>query len=117
MFNVTKMTILTGAALFAVSVTSSAKSHDRYVEIVNDSHLAIVSFYASNIGSDSWQADVLGTAMLPPGKHLRINLDDGSSYCRFDLKTRFIDGTSVVRHDGDICSVTQYTLTDGSARP
>jgi hypothetical protein len=117
MFNVAKMTILAGAALFANSTTNTAKSYDRYVEVVNSAHLAIVSFYASNIGSDSWQADILGNAMLPPGKHVRINLDDGSSYCRFDLKTRFADGSSVIRHDVDVCSVTKFTLTDGSVRP
>ena len=116
MFDMTKLTVLAGAALLAIGVTGSAKSYDRRLDLVNGSGLAIVSFYASNIDSDGWQADVLGSATLPPGKHLRINLDDGSSYCRFDLKARFVDGTSVVRHDVDICSITRYTLTDGSAR-
>lgn len=116
MFNMTQMTVLAGAALLAVSITGSAKSYDRRVDVVNDTHLAIVSFYASNIDSDNWQADILGNAMLAPGRHLRVNLDDGSSYCRFDLKARFIDGSSIVRHDVDICAITQYSVTDGSVR-
>jgi hypothetical protein len=112
MFNVMKMTILAGSVLFATTMTSSAKNYDRYVEVVNNSHLAITSFYASNIGSDSWEEDILGNGVLPSGNHVRVNLDDGTSYCRFDLKTRFADGTSVIRRNVDICSVTQYTLTD-----
>jgi hypothetical protein len=112
MFNVTKMTILAGTALFASTMTSSANNYDRYVDVVNNSHVAVTSFYASNVGSDSWQEDILGTGVLPPGQHVRINLDDGTSYCRFDLKTRFADGTSVIRRNVDICSVTKYTLTD-----
>jgi hypothetical protein len=112
MFNVMKMTILAGSVLFATTMTSSAKNYDRYVEVVNNSHLAITSFYASNIGSDSWEEDILGHGVLPSGNHVRVNLDDGTSYCRFDLKTRFADGTSVIRRNVDICSVTQYTLTD-----
>jgi hypothetical protein len=112
MFNITKMTILAGAALFATAMTSSAKNYDRSIEIVNNSHLAITSFYASNIGSDSWEGDLLGKGVLPSGTHVRVNLDDGTSYCRFDLKTRFADGTSVVRRNVDICAITQFTLTD-----
>ena len=112
MFNVTKMTVLAGAALFSTTITSSAKNYDRSIEVVNNSHLAITSFYASNITSDSWEGDILGHGVLPPGTHVRVNLDDGTSYCRFDLKTRFADGTSVIRRNVDICSVTLYTLTD-----
>ena len=116
MLSAAKMTVLAGATLFTIGAMPSAESSDRRVEVVNGSHLAIVSFYASNIDSDRWQADILGNAMLPPGRHIRVNLDDGSSYCRFDLKARFIDGSSIIRHDVDICSITRYTLTDGSAR-
>ncbi|HEX4368311.1 MAG TPA: hypothetical protein VH023_15845 [Rhodopila sp.] len=116
MLNAAKTTVLAAATLFTIGAMPSAKSSDRHVDVVNNSHLPIVSFYASNIDSDRWQADILGNAMLLPGRHLRVNLDDGSSYCRFDLKARFADGSSVVRHDVDICSITRYTLTDGSAR-
>lgn len=116
MFSVAKMTVLAAAALFTAGAAPSASGQDRLVDVVNNSGLPVVSFYASNIGSDSWQSDILGTAMLLPGRHLRVNLDDGSSYCRFDLKARFADGSSIVRHDVDICSITRYTLTDGSTR-
>jgi hypothetical protein len=112
MFDVTQMTILASTTLFATSVTSSAKSYDRYVELVNNSHLAVTSFYASNVGADSWEEDILGNGILPPGYHVRVNLEDGTSYCRFDLKTRFADGTSIVRRNVDVCAVATYTLTD-----
>jgi len=79
---------------------------------VNTSHLAITSFYASNTGTDSWEEDILGNRVLPAGYHVRVNLNDGSSYCRFDLRTRFADGTIVVRRNVDVCSTAQYTLND-----
>jgi hypothetical protein len=112
MFNLTGLTIVAYAGLFVASGVSSASAYDRHVEVVNDSHLPVTSFFASNIGTDSWEEDILGNHVLPPGFHVRVNLEDGSSYCRFDLKTRFADGTIVVRRNVDICAVATYTLTD-----
>ncbi len=112
MFNISKMTIIAGAALFGLAATGSAKAWDKRIDVVNASHLPIVNFYASNVGTDSWEEDILGTGILPPGYQVRVNLDDGTSYCHFDLKTRFADGSSVIRRDVDICAVTRFTLYD-----
>jgi hypothetical protein len=112
MFNLTKLTIIAGAALFGANGASSGTAYDRDIEVVNNSHLTITSFYASNVGTDSWEDDILGNRVLPAGYRVRVNLDDGSSYCRFDLRTRFADGTIVVRRNVDVCSTAKYTLTD-----
>jgi hypothetical protein len=114
MFGTAQTTILADAALCAISVTSSVRNWDRRVDVVSDAHLAIVGLHASDIDSDSWQADILGSAMLPPGKHPQVNLDDGSFCCRSDLQARFVDGTSALRHDVDICSIARYAMTGGS---
>jgi len=106
------ISMIAGAALFGMTAVSVADTYDRHVELDNQSDSTITQFFASNVGTDNWQEDVLGSYVLPPGYHVRINLDDGTGYCHFDFKTIFRDGSTVVRHDINVCAVTKYTLTD-----
>jgi hypothetical protein len=99
-------------AALGLGGTGSAQAYDRHVELVNATRTAVVSFHASNTASPSWEEDILGRKVLPAGYHVRINLDDGTGRCRFDFKTRFSDGSSIVRRNVDVCAVTTYTLTD-----
>ncbi len=91
MFNLNRMTIVAGATLFGLAAANSARAYDKHVEVVNASHSTITAFYASNIGTDYWYYDILGRNVLPPGYQVMVNMDDGTSYCRFDLKTTFAD--------------------------
>jgi hypothetical protein len=101
------LAILACAVLFG-----PAAAMDRHVQVVNDTHEAVTAFYASGAGSGDWEDDVLHSRGLPPGYQVRINLEDGSSECRFDFKTDFSDGTSIIRRDVNVCGLTRYTLTD-----
>jgi hypothetical protein len=89
-----------------------ADTYVREVLVVNHSHTTIREFHASNVSRSGYEEDILGRRVLPPGGVARINLDDGSGYCRFDFLTIFEDGTRVERRNVDVCTVTQYTLTD-----
>jgi hypothetical protein len=99
-------------AIGLLGATRTANAYDRHIELENRSHTTIVGFYASNIGTNEWQEDILGSDMLRPGYRIRLDLDDGSGYCHFDFMTVFRDGTKVVRNDVNVCSLDVYTLRD-----
>ena len=100
------------AAICGMTAVNSAEAYDKRILLVNQSHSTITQFFASNVGNGTWEYDLLGRFQLPPGYNVSVNLDDGSSYCRFDFMTVFRDGTKVVRRNVDVCSVSRYTLTD-----
>jgi hypothetical protein len=91
-------------------VTTSA-GQDRNVLIVNNSNSSIVRFYGSNVGTNSWEEDILGTGILPIGRSVRINFDDGSGYCNFDFKIEFSDGSTVIQNNINVCTVGTYTIS------
>ena len=71
--------------LFAAAVTagwvsfgSDALALDRRIRLINDSSDTIVEFHASNTGRGRWEEDILGQQVVPPGRSVVINLNDGS---------------------------------------
>ncbi len=103
------------AAVLVVPVTlgsTQAFALDRHIMLINDSHETIKEFYASNVGSDSWEEDILGRDVLLPGQSVRINLDDGSGYCKFDFKTVTESGAAIIRRGINVCQVETYTIHD-----
>jgi len=112
---------ISGMALAAIGGMAfaflDADSSDRHVEVVNKSRLAITGLAVSVDGLDDHDGsaigddDILGPNVLPPGYHVRINLDDGSGRCRFDFKVRLSDGRIVATHDFDVCSHGAYNVT------
>jgi hypothetical protein len=80
--------LLTAAFLGAASLlpfASPAEAADRRVEVVNASGRTMTEFYASNTNRSSWEEDILGNDVLPAGRSVTINIDDGSGACRFDF--------------------------------
>lgn len=100
------------AALLASSVAMSAvvaDALDRRVKIQNNTKFAIVEFYASNVGTNDWQEDILGSDVLRPGRAVTINIDDGTGYCKYDLKAVFEDGDEVVKNGVNVCEIGTFT--------
>jgi len=95
-------TLLAGPALAA----------DRRVEIVNDTSYTIVEFYASNVGENVWEEDILGRDMLAPGESVVINIDDGTGHCLYDFKAVFEDGDELEKGRINVCEVESYSYTD-----
>jgi hypothetical protein len=89
---------------------SSGGGYNRNVLVVNNSGLTVTQFYGSNIGSTSWEEDILGANVLPAGSSVNVNFDDGSGYCTFDFKAVFADGSSVVENGIDVCATSQVTI-------
>jgi hypothetical protein len=97
--------------LLGLSSVGRAMPYDRHVTLVNGSQETIVEFHASNVRTTSWRWDRLGAYVLPPGSSVRLNLDDGTGYCRFDFKTVMADGQVIIRNNVDVCEIEQYTIT------
>jgi hypothetical protein len=94
----------------ALAAPAHAQRYYREIVLVNQSHAPVAAFYASNVGHDAWADNLLEGARLRPNHYVSLDLDGG--YCRFNFKTVFADGSSVIRHNVDACVVTTYTVTD-----
>jgi hypothetical protein len=88
-----------------------ASAFERYLELTNNTRMAIVEIYAAPVGSGRWQPDLLKDAILPPANSMQVNMDIGGAYCRFDFKIVFDDGTNWIRRDLDVCALQGYAIT------
>lgn len=99
---------LAGAVLLASVMPAAAL--DRRMRIANETGYTIVRFYGSNTGTNDWQEDILGEDTLPSGSSVIINFDDGTGYCKYDLKAVFDDGDVVTQDNVNICEVGTFTF-------
>lgn len=99
---------LAGAVVAAGAMPASAL--DRRMRIVNETGYTIVRFYGSNTGANDWQEDILGEDVLPTGTSVVIDFDDGTGYCKYDLRAVFEDGDEVTQGDVNICEVGTFTF-------
>ena len=72
--------------------------------------MTIVEIYISRVGTGFWNIDLLGADFLVPAGSVLVNIDDRSG-CRFDVKTVFDDGTTLVRRDVNICAIERYAIS------
>jgi hypothetical protein len=101
---------LSGMVLASCGGGTTTGSADRRVTIANNTGQTISRFYGSNTGSDSWEEDILGSSVLPPGMSTTINFDDGSGYCTFDFKAVLSDGTPIVETGVNVCTTGTVTF-------
>lgn len=105
---------LTGLALTAcVETTTTAYTttgQNRNVTIINNTGQDIIRFYGSNAGTASWEEDILGQDILPRGRSVNINFDDGSGYCNFDFRAELRNGSTRETYGVDVCRVSSVTI-------
>jgi hypothetical protein len=99
--------LLTALALLSPAVHAA----DRHVDIVNKTGMALVHFYASNSGTNSWEEDILGRDTLADGETFSVDINDGTGACKFDFKAVFEGGASLVKPGIDVCTTTSFTYT------
>ena len=92
------------------NATTTSVSQNRNVLIVNQTGRPIWRFYGSNVGTNSWEEDILGADVLQNGASVNINFDDNTGHCNFDLKAEFQNGASVVQNNVNVCRVTAVTF-------
>lgn len=113
MFKILGAALAAGSLLYVPHGATGPPAYamERHVVITNDTHQAIVEIYLSNVGTQNWQQDILGSDFLTPGSSLIVGIDDRQGQCRFDLKTVLDDGTDLVRRNVDVCGVERYTIS------
>ncbi len=90
-----------------VATTSSA---NRVVQIGNTTGVTMTHFFASNTSRNSWEEDIFGSDVLPSGRSLNVDIDDGSGACMYDFKARFADGDEVIERDVNVCTRSTWTV-------
>ena len=103
---------LTAAVLLAAAamLPTIAEAADRRVEVVNASRQDLRELYASNTKRGSWEEDILGEDVLPPGRSVTIDIDDGSGACRFDFLAVLDGGRKVEQRNVNVCEISRFTV-------
>jgi hypothetical protein len=108
-----KLLDVTALAAFLLAMTAvEASAYDRHVVIVNDTSYTIVEFYASSTGVKSWEEDILGSDVLYSGQQVRINIDDGTGYCKYDFRAVYEDGDVSISKGVNVCEIGRFTYND-----
>jgi hypothetical protein len=94
----------------ALSMPDTSAAADRRVRIINDSNVTVNRFYASNAGRRGWEEDILGNSVLPAGRSVVINIDDGSGACMFDFKAVLANGRTIESYGMNVCQITSWTV-------
>lgn len=110
--------LLSRSVLAAALIMSAAPSfagscgNDYNVRIYNESSDVVYSLYATNRDDGYWGVDIL-PEVIYPGESQVVDLDDYSCYCKYDLLAETEDESAYwVRHDVNVCSMTDWTLYD-----
>ena len=106
---------LTAAAFFLTgcidtTTTTVTTAQNRVVTIGNYTGVTMVRFYASNTSRSSWEEDILGSSVLPSGRSVNVNIDDGSGACMFDLKAVFADGDELIENNFNVCRQSSWSV-------
>jgi hypothetical protein len=104
--------VLGGAPFVAGSIDPAyAQRYDRRIEIVNNTGLTIRTVNSTNIARGDWGVDLLGRAVIPPGRSMVINVEDYTGYCRYDFRAVFADGRQVTRRGVNVCEAVQWIIS------
>ena len=103
---------LAGSAGLWAGQASAACSdgRDRNVTVVNQTVLTVRELYGSPATSPTWEEDVLGADVLPVGQSVRVDWDDDSCECVYDLKAVLSDGREVIARRFNVCTETSWRI-------
>jgi hypothetical protein len=113
MFKIWASAVVTGSVLCALqtSTVPSASALDRHIQIINNTRVVIIEIYLAQVGTDRWQKDLLNDDILEPANSVFLQIDDGTGYCRFDMKTVFDDGTSMIHRNVNMCRMEGFAIS------
>ncbi|MGY2051366.1 hypothetical protein [Methylobacterium sp. JK268] len=103
--------ILLSTAMIMIISSQVAMAANRHVDIVNKTGLTLKHFYASSIGSNNWEEDILGRDTIANGETFDIDIDDGTGACRFDFRAVFQNGSEIIKRNINVCEISTFTYT------
>lgn len=98
------------ACVETTTTTYSSGAQNRNVTVINNTGQDIIRFYGSNAGTSSWEEDILGSDILPRGRSVNINFDDGTGHCNFDFKAELASGATRETYGINVCQVSSVTI-------
>lgn len=101
--------LLRSLALFATLAATPAAAEVLSFDLTNGSAADVTELYASPVGVDSWQENILGGATLPAGNAATVTISDATG-CAYDLRVVFADGDVIEQPGNDLCATTAITL-------
>jgi len=105
--------MIAGSLLFALQTTTGppVSAFDRTIELTNNTRMAIVEIQIAQVGTDRWERDILSDNILAPAQSLVVEIENEKGHCRFDFKTVFDDGTTVIRRNIDVCALERFAVS------
>lgn len=102
---------LIGAAILAMAGGAAmAQQYNRMVRVHNETDQTIVYLYSTNTGTNDWGEDILGADTIGAGRTILVDFDDGSGYCRMDIRAEFADGSEAELRRVNVCEVNDVTF-------
>ena len=90
------------------AMTLPALADDVTFTLSNMSSADLIEFYASPVGNDNWEENILGGGVLSAGASGEVTIN-GAQGCDYDLRMVFADG-DVVEDSSNICDTATYTI-------
>ncbi len=103
------MTLRFSLAVAAMLAAAPAVAEDLSFTLSNLTAVDLTEFYASPVGVDNWEENILGGSVLAGGASGQVNITDGRDTCDYDLRMVFSDG-DVLEDTGNLCETGSYTI-------
>jgi hypothetical protein len=104
--------VLASAAFAAAALAGPALADaNKKVRIINETRHTMVRFYASRVGTNSWEEDILGQDTLVIGASVTVNFGT-DEYCLYDFLGVFDDGDKVEKRRINVCDISTFRFTE-----
>ncbi len=103
--------IATAFVAAALAFATPALAEDLQISVKNNTSTQLTELYVSHVGTNSWEENIL-SGKVEPGEDLSVDITDGRTTCKYDIKAVFSDGGTAEFRDQDLCEVTEFTVHD-----
>lgn len=105
------MSVRSGLAMVALAaaLAGPAVAADLSFTLTNNSGVDLTEFYASPVGVDNWESNILGGAVLASGAGGQVTITNSGDVCDYDLRMVFADGDAL-EAQGNLCDTGSYTI-------
>ena len=105
-------TLLVAGSGAANAMANSSDGLNRHVVLHNTTDTSVHYLYITNAGYSKWGYDRLGSSeTIVSDEKMQFNIDDGSGYCRFDIKAVFRNGEVRTGYGLNVCAGEHIDIT------
>jgi len=113
----TVISAATAAVLALTALHANARDrYDRSFHFVNNSNAVVYSIHATDVGTSSWGADLLGDDVVQPGQSTVVVPRQNRGYCRYDVRIVFDRGPSQTIPNVNLCELRELATNGNGPR-